>query len=609
MGKATVNNEVNSKKRKKKSPQQPPSAKRHKSEYSERFKFVLAPSSESDDAHQEVPPEKPKIKKKKSDLSKIFESPSDSDSSMSEDEDSWLDEDMESLSEEEEGSEEWETDTDYSEDHSGYSFHEGDCDAISDDSDYVPPIEDRYIKKGEAVIYDAKGLEFAFGDTNDSQIIEINDLNIDFNDDEKYRLLSVEMQKKNPPMLVDENGCEVAAAATSKSNEKEEDKDEDEIAMEFSQLLKRVTFYDCVDDQGVVICLNKTIHFLGILEVRPLLNSAQVNGFTIETGNSLKVTSISHANYYLNLSPVINGCEDEGLLEELKNLVPESADDIMSKLDRQKDVLIHLKQGLPDTVVELLKISCPFAILPHKNMILKNSVCSSSELILSSKFFVSEENPRLNCFRVNEDWKYIEMKIDSRIVVVGGKNTGKSSLAQYLINQNVSKFGKILLIDFDIGQPICGISQTLSATIVTEPIIGAGYFNSNLKQVKSFLFGDKSITNAPFKYVECARLLIDYCQSEEELRNIPWVINTLGYQKGFGIQLLTVILRLVQPSDVVQIQHLNAKYNFDCIVNENVVNKSALTFFEGHHVRGISKVYFLHYIFLIFKFQILIFFI
>jgi polynucleotide 5'-hydroxyl-kinase GRC3/NOL9 len=205
---------------------------------------------------------------------------------------------------------------------------------------------------------------------------------------------------------------------------------------------------------------------------------------------------------------------------------------------------------------------------------------------------VSEENPRLNCFRVNEDWRYIEMKSYSRIVVVGGKNTGKSTFAQYLINQNIAKFKKILLIDFDIGQPICGVSQTISATIVKAPVIGAGYLNPNLKQAKSFLFGDKSITNAPFKYVACVKLLIDFCRSNEELNNIPWVINTLGYQKGFGIQLLTVILKIVQPSDVVQIQHANVKYNFENIMDENIVNQSKLSFFEEYHIRGIAKVIF-----------------
>lgn len=418
-------------------------------------------------------------------------------------------------------SDEWETDTDFSENSSECSFHESDCDEIqsNEDSDYEPPFEDKYIKKGDAIFYDAKGLDIAFGDTSDSQIIEINDLNIDLNENDN-----------DVPMLVDENGREevptvckintIQAAA------------EEEVVLEFSKLLQRVTFYDCSNDQGVVICLSKPIHFHGILEIRPLLNNVQVNGYTIKTGESLKVTSISHANFYLNLSPIINRCDIDDLKNELIKLVPDSFEEIISRLDRERDVLVHLKQGLPDTSVEILKTYCPYAILPQKSMILKNSASSTSELFLSSRFFVSEENPRLNCFRVNEDWKYIEMKSNSRIVVVGGKNIGKSTLAQYLINQNISKFKKLLLIDLDIGQPICSISQTVSATIITEPIIGAGCLNSNFKLAKSFLFGDKSITNEPFKYVECARLLIEFCQSQEELKAIPWVINTMGYQKG-----------------------------------------------------------------------------
>lgn len=570
----TIDEQLLSKKRKTKSSQQPPSAKRHKSEYSERFKFVLAPNNSDD--------EEITVKNKKSDISNIYESPSESND---DDSYSWLDEDMESFSEEYEeedeyeDSEEWDTDTDYSDASSEYSFHESDCEEISNDSDYKPPIEDKYIKKGEAIIYDAKGLHIAFGDTSESQIVEINDLNIDLNDDE------------DPPTLVDENGV---AVVNKEIESQEDEKVQDEFQLEFNQLLHRVKFYDCVDDQGVVICLNKTIHFLGILEVCPLYNCVQVNGFTIETGQSLKVSSISHANYFLNLSPVITSsayCEIK-LMEELKSLVPDKIDDIMANFDRNRNVLIQLKKSVLSTSVEFLKNTFPYAILPHKNTILKNSVCSSSELILSSKFFVSEENPRLNCFRVNEDWKYIKVKSDSRIVVVGGKNTGKSTLAQYLINQYIAKFGKILLIDLDIGQPICAVSQTVSATILDEPIIGPGYLNVNRKQIKCLLFGDKSITNQPFKYIECVHHLIAFCHNQQEqLSKIPWVINTLGYQKGFGTQLLTVILKIIQPTDVVQIQHSNAKYNFECVINENIVNKSPLSFFEEKHLLRISKVF------------------
>lgn len=424
-------------------------------------------------------------------------------------------------------------------------------------------------------MYDAKGLDLAFGDTSDSQVIEINDLNIDLNDDEGG----------DAPMLVDENGCEIPAKDQQHLPENADEGDN----IEFSQLLRHASFYDCIDDQGVVVCLNKTIHFLGILEICPLFNSVQVNGYTIKTGECFKVTSISHASYFLNLSPVIEENCTGVLFSELTKLIPEKANDVIADLNLEKDVVIHLKQGLLDTSVKLLKANCPYAILPHKNMILKNSASPSSELILSSKFFVSDENPRLNCFRVNEDWKYIEMKKDSRLTIVGGKNTGKSTLAQYLINQNISQFGKILLIDFDIGQPICGAVQTISATLVTEPIVGAGYLNSNLTPAKSLLFGDKSITNYPFKYVKCARFLIEFCQNSLEFMDVPWIINTMGYQKGFGAELLAVLIKLIQPSDVVQIQHANQKFNFEHIINESFVNESTLSFFDENNLGEIAK--------------------
>lgn len=86
-----INGEMKSKKRKKMTIEKP--AKRQKSEYSERFKFVLAPSS------SEIDPEENDIKRNTTKCSTIFESPSDS--SVNSENESWLDDDLESFSDEE----------------------------------------------------------------------------------------------------------------------------------------------------------------------------------------------------------------------------------------------------------------------------------------------------------------------------------------------------------------------------------------------------------------------------------------------------------------------------------------------------------------------------
>lgn len=648
--------EMSTNKRKKKFANEPPAKRKkinndtsdeeEKGKYFQRYRFVLAPkheeqvNSKSSSEDQESTHEQSHVIKKKKKPKKAAEkngknsngtdkskriSMYDNDAkepNSSSIDGSWASDYSSDYDAEEEESceEEWTTDTDYSE----HSFHESDYEELSDsddddddnydhdeemegcfnynsdddDDDYAPPIEDKLIKKGEGVFYDAKGFYLAFGDTNESQIIELDDIDfrvIDHSDEEIPKLTPIDGNGSvddSSTSKLDESPTKLmkSAEATLKNLTLNDD---DELPVQSSQLLQRATFYDCSDDKGVIVKLSNKIYFHGILLVRPLVNSIQINGYKLKTNESLKVTSTSRSDYYLNLTPVVNeehSYDKKQLSEELKNLLPSSCfvEQIIDNLDSQTEVLVHLQQALPDTTVEMLKTYYPHPILPHKNMILENSVCPSSELILSTKFFVDTENPKLSSFKINHDWNYLEMKQNLKLMIIGGKNVGKSALSQYLINKNIDEFPKILLIDLDIGQPIVAPCQTLSATLITKPLIGAGYL-SDLTADKCYLFGDKSVMISPFKYNECVLKLIEFCNRNDEYKNIPWIINTMGYQKGFGLQLMCVLLRIVQPTEVVQIQHGNFRYNFKCILKEDIVNNFEFSFFNDNYLQRIPR--------------------
>lgn len=558
-----------------------------------------------------------KKQKSISTLSKVLQN----DLSESSDEE-WMsvDDDECESSSDDDHSEEWSTDTDYSEgesldDEEEYSFHESDCESVSDneeswnhgnwcenssdDSDYVPEIEDKYISRGEATIYDAKGLDLAFGNSFDSQIIEINDIHPAIMQQEENVPELVLDEPLNEIIIEEVNNKSQTVAATradaasipnpeSLINDLHIDDDDD--GLECSKLLKHAAFCDCTENQGVVVKLTNTIHFHGILIIRSIANNVQVNGYSLKPNEVVTAASISRADYFLNLTPVINETfSQEKVNEVLKTLISEeNASNLMSNFNPKTEAIIHLQQGLPDTTLEMLKNYSTNALLPSKKMIFTNSPCQSSEIILSAKFFVGSENQKISSFELNEQWNNLVIKTSSRLAVIGGKNVGKSNLCQFLINKNIHDFGKILLIDLDIGQPICGASQTVSATMITLPIIGPGYLGRNQPD-RSFMYGDKSVMIAPFKYVRCVRQLMEFCVSNPDYQNIPWLINTMGYQKGFGLQLVCLLLRLLQPTDVVQIQHGIKSYNFSKIVTEETVNKLEFSFFDADDVVGVPK--------------------
>lgn len=514
------------------------------------------------------------------------------------------------------------------------SFHESDCDSITsdendenqwtdgtDDGDYVPDIEDLYIKKGDAIMHNGLGFSAAFGSSKKSQIIEINDIpradNDDSNDScpsliglngEKIKpieVIKVAKIKSQTFNTIDENEVEeeieteveveveIGETTESASTSLQDDNDE-EMILNVSELSKSAYCYNCVDGQAVVMKFSKTIFFNGILLIKPLLNNVQVNGYRLASQETITANSISRADYFLNLSPVIETYiqeqqELQKVSEELAKMLTESdVKTITKSFNFKTDVLLRLEAGFVNAAVAMLREFSSQSVLPNKKFLLKGSTFPISELTLATRFFAESENKRFSTFTMNEQWDQIEFNYTSRAVVIGGKNVGKSGLTQYLINKNINKFGKILLIDLDIGQPICAIAQTVSATVISKPIIGPGYLSNNYPD-KCLLYGDKSIMISPFKYVRCIRELLSYCNSKEEYKNIPWIVNTMGYQKGFGMQLMCLILRIIQPTDVIQIQHQVNGFNFAKIITEKLVEGFEFNIFVEEDLKGISN--------------------
>lgn len=560
------------KKRKLKFSQNLPLAKRNKDKkeevlsYAEQFKYVLAPpdSNDDDSDSEEVPTNQQSTSRviKKATRPKLLPAVEGQERRPK----TFI---LKQLPQKEEEEEEHQYDD-------SQSFS---ADDVSSDSDYQADNE--------------TGDNFSFETSNstndpDYEPEEVMNMSLEDEDDSSKALeCDIEMSDESVQSLTDiwqDVRMEMVDKPTDYVQEVdvyEISEEEEGLEMEFSELVNRSTFINCFEN-GSIVKFNATIHFHGIIEIRPLINAVQINGFTIETGTSIQASSISRADYFLNMTPVYNGADYkidiEKLIKEIEQLQPEIPDikKFLMEFDLKKDILVHLRQSTPSSAIDMINRYATRRVLPTKPMLLRNCANPSSEHFLDTKFFVNEENPRLNCFLVNEDWNRIELKFDSKTVIVGGKNVGKSSLAQYTINRNIEKFKKILLIDLDIGQQICGIAQTVSATVLTKPLLGAGYLNE-ITPKKSMLYGDKSIMTIPHKYIECVKQLLMFCLENEEYSKMPWIVNMMGYQKGFGLELTSVLLRLIQPTDVVQIQHANQKYNYDAIVDEKLVNSINLS--------------------------------
>lgn len=144
-----------------------------------------------------------------------------------------------------------------------------------------------------------------------------------------------------------------------------------------------------------------------------------------------------------------------------------------------------------------------------------------------------------------------------RIVTAGGKNTGKSTLNKCLLNSLLSNSdSQVLYVDLDIGQPEFGVPQTISAYLVEAPVIGKGFLKCHTTDpYYSLVYGHLNVALDPIRYAKCVKALFDHLNGQGELTPIPWVINTMGYVKGVGLDLMHFILTQVRPTRVLQFKH------------------------------------------------------
>nr|XP_029118985.1 LOW QUALITY PROTEIN: polynucleotide 5'-hydroxyl-kinase NOL9-like [Elaeis guineensis] len=147
-------------------------------------------------------------------------------------------------------------------------------------------------------------------------------------------------------------------------------------------------------------------------------------------------------------------------------------------------------------------------------------------------------------------------------LVCGPKNSGKSTFSRHLLNILLQRYERVGYLDTDVGQPEFSPPGCLSLHLIDE-------INPDLKNPcirppeRCFFFGDISSKRDPDAYLKCIFSLYDYFIKEHYEPNelgspgksmLPLIINTPGWVKGTGFDLLVEMLRYISPTQVVQIR-------------------------------------------------------
>lgn len=156
---------------------------------------------------------------------------------------------------------------------------------------------------------------------------------------------------------------------------------------------------------------------------------------------------------------------------------------------------------------------------------------------------------------------------------MGAKSTGKSTFSRLLTNHLLTTTGArtVHYLDLDPGQPSFSPPGFVSLHAISSPLLGPPFTTPNPRtMVQSHHIGYTSPKDDPTHYMHCALALLSHHQRHRHFQAqtaaSTLVINTAGWTKGLGRELLQEILQHSLATDVVSISPAAAAGTADDIM-------------------------------------------
>ncbi|KAG0199154.1 Polynucleotide 5'-hydroxyl-kinase grc3 [Mortierella sp. GBA30] len=152
-------------------------------------------------------------------------------------------------------------------------------------------------------------------------------------------------------------------------------------------------------------------------------------------------------------------------------------------------------------------------------------------------------------------------------VVCGGKKMGKSTFSRMILNRMLNRYRKVAFIECDVGQSEFTPVGMVALHVVETPALGAPFTHPR-QPYRAFFVGNSTPRDDPDYYMACIKELVktyyaevshtrswednddDYHSDDDDDEHIPLVINTQGWIKGMGYDLLLQLLDYTAPSHI-----------------------------------------------------------
>lgn len=152
-----------------------------------------------------------------------------------------------------------------------------------------------------------------------------------------------------------------------------------------------------------------------------------------------------------------------------------------------------------------------------------------------------------------------------RIVVCGAKGVGKSTYCRYLVNRLLSQHGMVAFLDTDLGQSELTPPGMVSLHALVSPLLGPGFTHMRTP-LRAFFCGGTNPGNDPLYYMQAVKSLLRLYErkwGQDSAAHVPLVINTDGWIKSMGHDLLCGVIESANPDHVVQLLATTKNKQFD----------------------------------------------
>ena len=158
----------------------------------------------------------------------------------------------------------------------------------------------------------------------------------------------------------------------------------------------------------------------------------------------------------------------------------------------------------------------------------------------------------------------------TRVLICGPKGVGKSTFGRYLLNRLLSTqiTGKgVAYLETDLGQSEFTPAGHVALHRVTRPVLGPPHTHVRPARAAYFV-GVATPEQVPETYVKCVRAAFadfaaDLAGAQRERAPQRLLVNTHGWVKGAGREMLEQIIALVRPTHIVKIEGMTRTKMFE----------------------------------------------